>query len=271
MNIEFKWVGGSTWILKIQNLKIACDPVLCPAGTIQDYKLFKTKRLEDPVFAEDDFENIDLWLITHGHEDHLDQAGLSRIKQGCQVVTHKNALARLRKIKEAEIKVLSWGERASYEIKGFNISLEAIPAVHGVNPIVALLAGGVNGYWLDISARDASRSIYVTADTVSHSKVIQALQGRHADFLIPNMGAAKKGSWMGTLTLSANMLRRITNIIKPNLCIPVHFGTFEHYVEPITEVKKLQDNAIVILRPGQIYTGQLSTHMKDIGDARQHQ
>lgn len=74
------------------------------------------------------------------------------------------------------------------------------------------------------------------------------------------MGAAKKGSWVGTLTLSANMLRRITNIIKPALCLPVHFGTFEHYVEPITEVEKLQDDAIIILRPGQIYTGTLSTH-----------
>jgi len=130
MDFEFKWVGGATWIMKIQGLKIACDPVLCPAGTIQDYKVFKTKRLNDPIFTEDDFEDIDLWLITHGHEDHLDKAGLSRIKQGSKVVTHKNALGRLREIGKVETNVLETGEKTSFEIKNLSINIEAMPAVH---------------------------------------------------------------------------------------------------------------------------------------------
>ena len=56
MNVEFKWIGGATWILDVQGLRIACDPVLCPAGTVQDYGFFSSKRLNDPVFADDDFE-----------------------------------------------------------------------------------------------------------------------------------------------------------------------------------------------------------------------
>lgn len=257
MNIEFKWVGGATWIMNIQGLKIACDPVLCPAGTIQDYKVFKTKRLNDPIFTEDDFEDIDLWLITHGHEDHLDKPGLSRIKQGSKVVTHKNALGRLRKIEKVETIVLETGERTSFEIKNLRINIEAMPAVHGANPIGALLAGGVNGYWITISTNEESLSIYITSDTVSHSKVIQALQGRHVDLLIPYMGGAK--SWIGTLTLTAKMLIRIMKIIKPKFCIPVHFGTFSHYVEPISEVEKYRDDNVVILQPGQIFTEKLSS------------
>jgi N-acyl-phosphatidylethanolamine-hydrolysing phospholipase D len=259
MNIEFKWIGGATWILEIQGLKIACDPVLCPAETIQDYKFFKTKRLNNPVFSEDDFEDIDLWLITHSHEDHLDKHGLSKIKPGSRVVTHKSALGKLRKVKEIEIKTLVWGERISYEIKNLSIILEAMPAVHGSNPIAALLAGGVNGYWMIISTSEEILSIYITSDTVLHSKVINALRGRHADLLIPNMGAANKGSWIGTLTLSANMLRRIIKIIKPKLCIPVHFGTFDHYVEPITELDQWVGNNIVILKLGQTYEWKSNT------------
>ena len=129
--------------------------------------------------------------------------------------------------------------------------------MHGVNPLVALFAGGVNGYWVMIRNNEEQLSVYITSDTVSHRKVRRALQGRQVDLVIPNMGAVKKGSWMGTLTLSAKMLHDIMSIIQPKLCIPVHFGTFEHYIEPISEVEKWQDKSIVLLKPGQMYTGIL--------------
>ena len=52
MEMTFTWIGGATWILKIQNvLRIACDPVLCPAGTIQYYGFFSSTRLNEPVFT----------------------------------------------------------------------------------------------------------------------------------------------------------------------------------------------------------------------------
>ncbi len=255
MNFEFKWIGGATWTIKTQGLKIACDPVLCPVGTIQDYKIFKTKRLNDPVFTKDDFKDIDLWLITHGHEDHLDRAGLSCIEQGSKVVTHKTGQRRLKKIENIETTVLETGEKTSFEIGNSSIDIEAMPAVHGSNPIGALLAGGVNGYWITINTKEEKKlSIYITADTISHRKVLKALQGRDADLLIPNMGGAR--SWIGTLTLTSKMLIGIMNIIEPKLCIPVHFGTFTHYAEPISEVEKLRNDKIVILQPGQIYTGK---------------
>lgn len=255
MDFEFKWVGGATWIMKIQGMKIACDPVLCPAGTIQDYKVFKTRRLNDPIFSEADFEDIDLWLITHGHEDHLDKSGLSRIKPGSKVVTHKNAVRMLRQIKRLEPIVLNTGEKAFLEIKNLGVTVEAMPAIHGASPITAFLAGGVNGYWVTVSTHEKNLSIYVTSDTIAHRKVLQALQGRHVDVLIPYLGGAK--SWIGTLTLTAKMLIRIMSIIPPTLCIPVHFGTFKHYVEPISEVEKCQKNTVVILQPGQTYTDKL--------------
>ena len=258
MNIEFKWVGGATWIMKIQGMKIACDPVLCPAGTIQDYKIFKTERLNEPIFTEDDFEEIDLWLITHGHEDHLDDPGLSRIKPGSKVITHKTASGRLRKIENVQPIVLKTGESASLEFKKLKLTVEAMPAVHGTNPFGALLAGGVNGYWMTIKTHEEQLSVYVTSDTVLHSRVVQALQGRNVDLLIPNMGGAR--SWIGTLTLTAKMLIPIMLIIKPKLCLPVHFGAFSHYVEPISATEKYPDENIVILQPGQTYTGELSSN-----------
>jgi L-ascorbate metabolism protein UlaG (beta-lactamase superfamily) len=257
MNIEFTWVGGATWILEIQGLKIACDPVLCPMGTVQDYFWFKTERLEEPVFTDADFGDIDLWLITHGHEDHLDDIGLSRIGQGAHVVTHENAMEKLRKTSPRGITVLNWRETKSFSIRDMDVTIEAMPAVHGVNPISAFFAGRVNGYWINIVKDRESKSVYVTSDTVTHKKVLEALKGRKVDLLVPNMGAAKRGSWLGTLTLSAAMLNRIQAIVKPELTVPVHFGTFEHYVEPISKIGEPATGILEILAPGETYEGTL--------------
>ncbi len=257
MFVRFKWIGGATWVLELEGLKIACDPVLCPSGSVQDYKLFKTRRLDDPEFDARDFDSIDLWLITHGHEDHIDDLGRAVIKSDAHVVTHKNALGIVKKSAAAKITVLQTRDSVSLDMKGFRIEIEAIPAVHGVNPLVALAAGGVNGYWITVTRNKETVSFYVTSDTVAHSKVLNALQGRSVDILIPYMGAAQKGTWMGTLTLSAAMLRKIMGIVQPRVTLPVHFGSFEHYREPISEVTKWQDNSIVVLQPGQTYEGDL--------------
>jgi L-ascorbate metabolism protein UlaG (beta-lactamase superfamily) len=128
MELIFNWIGGATFVLRIGNLNIACDPVLCDKGTIQDFFWFKSQRIEQPVYSENDFENIDL--------------------------------------------------------------------------------------------------------------------------LIPNMGAAKQGSWIMTLTLNSEMLKKMIVKLNPKIVIPVHYGTFEHYKEPVDFIKEINDNRILIVEPG---------------------
>lgn len=101
---------------------------------------------------------------------------------------------------------------------------------------------------------ECSISFYITSDTVLHKNVLRTLQGRFVDILIPNMGAVKQNSWMGALTLSATMLQNFMALLHPKYCIPVHFGTFEHYVEPISEVETQDNDTIVILKPGETYS-----------------
>ena len=257
MDLSLKWIGGATWVLEIENTRIACDPVLCPAGTIQDYFWFKSKRIEDPVYTARDFESIDLWLITHHHDDHIDDYGIKQIGPEADVVTHKNALSKLQRSKSKKISILEWGEKKSFEINDLQITIEAMPAVHGVSPVSAFFAGGVNGYWMTLENESETISIYVPSDTVTRKVVLDALHGRKADLFIPNVGAAKKGSWMMTLTLSAKMMKEIKDIIRPEITIPTHFGTFEHYAEPVSKIEKLRDKTIRILKPGETFEFQL--------------
>ena len=250
MEIEFYWIGGSTFILNIGNLKIAVDPVLCEKGTVHDYFWFKSTRLEQPVYAENDFENIDLWLITHNHEDHLDRIGLSKISNSAKIVCNKNSAGILVKNKKSNLTILDWKQTKVFNIKDFKIEIEAIPAIHGINPVSALLAGKVNGYYLKISSGNEKTRIYITGDTVYKNRVIKALQNREIDLLIANMGAAKQGSWIMTLTLNAAMLMKMIAALKPEVVIPVHYGTFEHYSEPVEKIREINDNRIKVVEPG---------------------
>ncbi len=45
--ITFQWVGGATFILSTGNLKIACDPVLCPKNTLEGKPIGKVLKFND--------------------------------------------------------------------------------------------------------------------------------------------------------------------------------------------------------------------------------
>jgi len=250
MEILFNWVGGATCILSYGDLKIAIDPVLCDKGTVQDYFWFKSKRLEQPKYSATDFENIDLWLITHNHEDHLDKKGLSKISLESKLICNVNSYKTLKSAGLNNMTILKWGQIESCKFKEYEISIEAIPAIHGVNPLSAYLAGQVNGYFISIKKRLEESTIYITGDTVYRKVIKVALKGREIDLMIPNMGAAKEGTWIMTLTLNSKMLKKLIMDLQPRKVIPVHYGTFEHYIESVDAIKDLHDKRIEIIEVG---------------------
>ncbi len=240
-----------TWILTLNGKKIACDPCLSPKGTQMKQKLLRSFRQNDPSYSQEAFKQIDLWLLTHNHGDHLDEEGLAVIRRGSTIVTHHNALSKIKAIPEVQATVLNWGERTSYRFDNLTVEIEAIPAIHGEKFLGALLTGGVNGYWITARASNETFIAYLTSDTVADRKVLDAICDRKVDLLIPNMGAASKGSFIGTLTLTAEMLVEFLDSTKPTLCLPVHHGTFGHFVEPISEVEKLGRDNIRVLEVGE--------------------
>jgi N-acyl-phosphatidylethanolamine-hydrolysing phospholipase D len=252
MKILFNWIGGATFILTIGNLKIAVDPVLCEKGTVQDYFWFKSKRIEQPIYGKKDFEKIDLWLITHNHEDHLDNIGLSAISESSKIISNKNSFKILKENGKNDLTVLSWNQTKELNIDGYEIKIEAIPAIHGINPLSASLAGKVNGYYLTISKGGESIRIYITGDTVYKNQIIKTLGNKEIDLLIPNMGAAKQGSWIMTLTLNSKMLEKMISKLNPKIVVPVHYGTFEHYKEPVEKIQDINDERIKIVEVGSI-------------------
>ena len=256
MKVQFTWVGGATAIITVDDFKIATDPCLATAGTKQHYAWFDTVRKNDPIHAPGAFDDVDLWLITHGHEDHLDEKGVAAILPGAAIVSDNTARGALEAVGSDDLKVLSPGERMTLKKKGISISVEAIPMVHGILPLVARLAGGGNGYWVEITRNTSTFVFYLTGDTVPHRRVRRAISKRTCDLFIPYIGAAKVGrglraSMMGTLTMNVKMMERMKKLITPKVTIPIHFGTFSHYSESTGAIRAAALEGTVLLEPGE--------------------
>lgn len=239
MNISFKWIGGATWILQIDNIKIACDPVLCPEGHIQDYKYFKTKRINNPIYAESDFNNVNLWLLTHNHEDHIDKFGLKIIQKDSTIISHKTLKPLLKKEIYTDLRILDWNEETAIMISGINIKIKAIPAIHAKKVLISSIVGNGNGYLLQISKNNSKYTVYVTGDSVYNKKVNENNDYSNIDLIIVNSGSAKVGKSVlskiiGRITNNINDIIAMNKDLNPKYIIPVHWGTFTHYSEIIT-------------------------------------
>lgn len=253
-NLHFKWIGAATWVLRINELKIACDPVLCPKGTLQTYAPgFKSKRLTEPVFDKDDFAATDLWLISHEHEDHLDKPGLAEIDPGSLIVANKKSKKILQTIHPEKLNIVKPDQVLSFQVKGMDIEIKTMPAVHASNPLTAFFLGGGNGYFLTIKEGKKTLKIYITGDTTCHKKVLTALNGYTADILIPNVGAAFKNAFGGPFTFSIESLRPVIETIRPDLIFPVHFGSFSHFGEPASAVQNWADDRVKIAAEGDSF------------------
>jgi L-ascorbate metabolism protein UlaG (beta-lactamase superfamily) len=237
MNIEFKWFGGGNWMIIANNFKIICDPVLCPLGSIQDYRYFKSRRIKSPRFFETDLLNVNLWLFTHGHNDHCDFGNLKPIVPESKIISDISTSKILAKMCNNKVDVLKWGEKIKINSKdGMEITVEAIPAVHGLNNRKGKLVGNGNGYWIDFSLSGNKYSIYSSGDTLPSRDTISAIRNRACDLFIANVGNATVGKgllakFVGRITMNLADLRTIRKHFTASTSIPIHWDAFEHYQE----------------------------------------
>ncbi|MEO0722954.1 MAG: MBL fold metallo-hydrolase [Bacteroidota bacterium] len=249
-DITFKWVGAATWVLSIDDVKIACDPVLCKKGTVQDHIYFRAKRRTEPQFDSEDFQDVDFWLLTHAHEDHIDVHGLMKIESDAKIYANPNLKKWLKLIYATNVDYLKSGMKRTFEKNNISITIEAIPCVHASNFIAAKLAGSVNGYWLTIQKEESVVQVYITGDTINHKKVRTYLEGRKADILIPNVGGGGQDKFGGPYTFTASQLMDFSKTIDPSIILPVHHKTFSLYKEPIEKLDEWNDKRVLIFDEG---------------------
>lgn len=244
MKISFFHIGIATCLIKIdENIKIAIDPALSPQGTRMVFKSFVSERTTPPIFNDALFENIDLWLVTHLHQDHCDEYGLEKIAKDVPIIMHPHYATDFRDYNSLP---LLWGSTQSFNFTDCNISITAIPAYHGNNLIMRKMVGIVNGYMIEISTGHEKFFVYFTSDTVYHKDIIDFLTSSFPkiDLLVANLGEVNGEKFGGPLTMSISMLENFTKALNPNLVIPVHIDDMSHYSTDKTDIQKYGLNVV---------------------------
>jgi len=244
-----KWIGGASVLLQFDNIKILCDPVFCKKGTVQNYHYFKSIRLTEPEYKQDDLKNIDLLLLTHSHLDHFDEVAKLNI--------HSNTTITNMIVKDFKIKnqiILNKNQKYVNIINSIKISIIAISATHGRNYILGKMVGNNNGYLISFEKENQITNIYFTGDDVFH-KMKKELVGVKIDLLIANAGCATVGNGLlgkiiGRITNNIKDLMLLNEAYNPKYFLPVHFGTFSHYQEKEYD-KNIIGNNTIIINPGE--------------------
>jgi len=126
---EIIWFGHSSYLIKIDGLRILVDPVF--SKTPSPFSFIGSKAfLGTDVVKAEEFRNIDVLIITHDHYDHLDYNSILKIApQVKTIVTSLGVGEHLEKwgINADKINELCWNESLTL----FNsLKLTAVPARH---------------------------------------------------------------------------------------------------------------------------------------------
>jgi L-ascorbate metabolism protein UlaG (beta-lactamase superfamily) len=126
---EIIWFGHSSYLIKVEGLRILVDPVF--SKTPSPFSFIGSKAfLGTNVVKAEEFKNIDILLITHDHYDHLDYNSILKIApQVKTIVTSLGVGEHLEKwgIKADKINELCWNESLTLFS---SLKLTAVPARH---------------------------------------------------------------------------------------------------------------------------------------------
>ncbi|OJG22549.1 hypothetical protein RU98_GL002255 [Enterococcus caccae] len=203
--------------------------------------------MENPSFDSDTFEDIDIWLISHFHEDHIDILGKEKISQDSLVLSNKDSLTFLA---DKNVKKIGWKEKHVFSKDNITVEIQAIPAYHANSFLMRKLVGKVNGYLLTVTIDSVVQKIYFTSDTVFHKDIIKALP-QSIDILIANLGNVQANKTGGPLTMNISMLDKFVDILSPSVIVPVHINDLSHYE---TQEVSVTEAGYKVLETGKWHT-----------------
>ena len=187
----------------------------------------------DPFHLKKEMHDADYVLITHQHYDHFSVEDIRKVIAPDTILVAPESMIDDALELEREVKeVIGLKPGVTREIAG--LSLETIPAYNTIKPFHPRRAEWL-GYILNVDGK----RIYIAGDTGVTKEAKQV----KCDIALLPIG--------GTYTMDAKRAADLINTIKPEVAIPVHYGsivgkktdgqTFASLVkEPVTVIEKIQ-------------------------------
>ena len=190
------------------NIEINCHSSIKIIG----YKIIYV----DPFRIKENKNDADIIFITHDHYDHYSLEDIEKVKKQNTIIVMPEHLERKEDLKDAVIVM----PNKKYQVEGINV--ETIPS-YNINKPYHPKENNWVGYILNIEGK----RIYIPGDT----DITEENMKIQCDILFVPIG--------GTYTMNYEEGAKLTNIIKPKVAIPVHYGEIVGKKEEAEEFKKL--------------------------------
>jgi L-ascorbate metabolism protein UlaG (beta-lactamase superfamily) len=192
-------------LLELGGVRLLTDPVL------RDRFLHLRRHGTSP--AQHVLEGLDGILISHVHHDHVDMPSLRKLPRDIPVVGPRGSAGLLRRAGFPHTTELAAGDSTALG----GLEMTAVPAVHGGRRVPFGPSADAIGF--DIHA---GRRAYFAGDTDLFPEMSE-LAG-HLDLaLLPVWGW---GPRLGPGHLDPERAAQAAALLRPRVCVPIHWGTF---------------------------------------------
>lgn len=253
--LKVTWIGHSTFLIQIGGLNILTDPIF-------GHPSFLFPRMLPAGIAIDQLPAIDLILISHNHQDHLDLPSLETFNN-IPILVPQGDKDWLTKRGFYKVEEFMWWDTARYQgvVQGvaYDIEIDFLPAVHWSARGLFDRNKSLWGSWL---VRCNGQSVYFAGDTAygEHFSIIGQEFPSISVALMP-IAPCKPNPAMLKSHMDVAQSIDAFNDLGAQVFVPMHWGTFafgvDYFEEPIIELRQLwqthmmNHKELCILRAGQ--------------------
>ena len=223
------WIGHATFLIKLGNTTIITDPVFSKnMGPL----IFGPKRYVDPAINLNEIPEVNLFLLTHNHYDHLDYRTIKKFPyKKANVITPLKLGKYFTRNKFNKVKEMDWYDQT--QVNDLKITL--MPAVHWSK---RTLTDDNKTLWGSFLIEYKDKKIFFACDT-GYGDVYKDLGKKYGpiDLTFINIGAYDFRPMFEKSIYHTNPEEalNVAQDLKSKKVIGMHWGTAVLSLEPIME------------------------------------
>ena len=235
--LKIHHLRNATMVIETEITVLLIDPMLGDEGSIPSFSEKRFKSQKNPIVPIPDdskqlLQKVTHCLITHKHEDHLDQSGIDFLRNNdipvfCSIKDRERFSAHKLNITQT---IDYWSPEDFLEG-----TIEGIPATHGYGQVAELM-GNVMGYYIKLKN---GKTIYLSSDTIYTEAVEKVLKTYKPNICVLACGSAQLDEYEPILMTMDDIIKFVKN--SPEMVIANHLEALNHC--PTTR-KELKDNLL---------------------------
>jgi len=237
--MQLRLIRHATLIVDVAAKRVLVDPMLDPAGRrppVEDSEPARRNPLvELPEPAEVVVNRIDATLVTHLHDDHLDDTAVDLLPKDAPLLCQPPDEGVLRDRGFSDVRPVD--DRASWD----DIAVARTGGRHGTGEIAEELAP-VSGFVL---ATEGEPTLYIAGDTIWCDEVAAALDEHRPDVVVVNAGGARF-VYGDPITMTADDVVAVARHAPEAIVVAVHMEAINHCLETRADLhQRLRDEGLL--------------------------